>query len=535
MIYLSQRRLHFFPLLTWLSACVLGGCSTAANKNINENLQCKVFSCPGTAHSGTDPDLMLEDGPEHHHVTAYLTCGNGDVLFEKQMLEYGKPDVSSSEKIVYDKKEILGEVDGFGFAITTATGYNLLQMSPEDRHAELARTFSPTEGVGSSLIRVAVGASDFCLKEEYSWCDRKGADNFKVAKEDRQYLFPVLREIYEINPDVKIIASPWSAPRWMKGYVSDTFREVPYPFWRDGRLRPSYYEAYAEYLVKWVLAMEKEGFDIYAMTMQNEPLNHGNSISMYMPWKDQRDFIKVLGPAMKKNGLGKVKLLLFDHNYNYDNHDDQYGYPIHIFNDPDASRWAAGSAWHDYGGSVSELDNIVQTFPEKEIYFTESSIGTWNYDKNGQVGGNFENVLLGNMHSIFFGTLSRGGRGVTYWNYMLDDKMGPHSRHPGACTSCYGGVTISSEDYRKVTPNSQWYNMAHASKVIRPGARRIRAEGYEQYSDLLYLMYLNQDGTVSAIVLNEGEEDRAIVFSNDCFSVSYTIPKRSLASLIWQE
>lgn len=273
--------------------------------------------------------------------------------------------------------------------------------------------------------------------------------------------------------------------------------------------------------------MQAEGFDIHAITMQNEPLNHGNSMSMYMPWRDQAAFLKVLGPAMDKAGLGDVKILLFDHNYNYDNKTGQQNYPLNIYADPEAVRWAAGSAWHSYGGSVSELDNIRASAPEKDIYFTEASIGEWNY--------NFERCLVDDFSSIFLGTLRRGGKGVTLWNLMLDDKKGPYSPHDGSCKTCFGGVTINSSDYSTITKNTHWYNVAHASAVVKPGARMMSTGGFQLPSGLECGMFLNPDGSVGVLLCNRNADGQQLVFANTKFTVKYTVPGKCIASLLWHE
>ena len=487
---------------------------------------------PANADELPKPEEPQQEIPvEKKDVTAYVTKIDRSRLFDKETFEFGKPGSMSPNQIHYDKSDTRFEVTGFGTAITTASGYNLLQMTPEDRKALLKETFSPEEA-GSSLIRVSIGASDFCLRDEFTWCDKPGMENFGIPSEDARYLIPVLKEIYEINPDVKIIASPWSCPRWMKGTVLNP--EVPFNSWTGGRLRPSCYDDYAEYFVRWIQTMEKEGFDIYAVTVQNEPLNKGNSISLYMPWEDQAAFVKVLGPAFQKAGLD-TKILVFDHNYNYDNKNDQKEYPLHIYADPEAGKWVAGAAWHNYGGHVSELDNLVSKAPDKENYFTEASIGTWCYDKDGVVGGNFGSVLMNDFRDIIWGNLQRGSRGVTFWNFLLDDKRGPHSRHPGACTTCYGAVTVSSSHYKTLVKNSQWYNMAHASAVIRPGARLIRADGVPQSNQFIYAMYLNPDNTIGVMICNDTSEEKPIVFTNDRFTVRYKVPSKSLVSLRWSE
>lgn len=474
---------------------------------------------------------------------AYVTSVDGRYQFAKQCFDFTKPGAMSHNIVMYDKSALEEEtVSGFGLAVTTSACYNLLRMAPADRTAFLEETFSREKGAGMSLVRVSIGASDFCLDDNYSWCDTPGMQNFAVHPQDEAFLFPVLREIYAINPDVKIIASPWSCPKWMKGggykYNGDdeVTLEQDYDSWTSGRLKPSCYDDYAEYFVRWIQTMENEGFDIHAITMQNEPLNNGNSISLYMPWRDQAKFVKVLGPALKEAGLGDVQILLFDHNFNYDDRQDEDNYPLNIYADPEAYKWADGSAWHDYGGDVSELDEIYFVNPEKSIYFTEASMGEWIGGYEARWDFNFLTTsLLRDFSKIFLGTMSRGGRGVTLWNLMLDDRRGPYSPHSGSCKTCYGGVTINSVDYKTIIKNSHWFNCAHAAAVVKPGARRMNYESFELPSEIEMLMFLNPDNTIGVLICNSSAQEQTFVFANTRFSVRYTVPATSIVSLLWQE
>ena len=483
-----------------LSAIVLAGTLAACNSPA-ENLS-------GSGNGGG------EISGEKNVVKAYVTTSDRSHLFTEKDLEFNRPASMSPYIVNLDFERTYQTVDGFGAAVTGATSYNLMKMRQEDRTAFLKDIFDREEGLGSSLIRVSIGASDFPAgRKEFTWCDTEGIENFAPHSDDVQYLVPVLKEIYAINPDVKIIGSPWSAPVWMKESAS----------WTSASLKPEYYDDYAQYFVKWIQYMESQGFDIYAVTPQNEPLNKGNSMSMYMGWQQQRDFIKqALGPAFRDAGID-TKILVFDHNFNYDNIADQIGYPLHIYEDPDASQYVAGSAWHSYGGNVSELDQIIYEYPDKEIYFTEASIGAWNYT--------FENCLVNDFETIFIGTLSRMGKGVTLWNLLLDDKGGPYGS-AGACTTCYGAVDISSSDYHTLTYRTHYYNIAHASKVIMPGAVRIGTEGFE-LDGLDYLAFRNPDGSIGVIIVNKNTGAQTLTFNTDEYSVNYEVPGRSLVSLFW--
>ena len=489
------------------------------------------------------PEVVKKD------VVTYVTTEDSRRQFEMSTFKFDKPGTMSPNQVMYDKTDLSEiTVDGFGLAVTTSSAYNLLKMDPTDRTAFLEETFSREKGAGMSLIRVAIGASDFCLDDNYTWCDTPGLENFAVHSEDKDYLFPVLKEIYAINPDVKIIGSPWSCPLWMKcnmpggnNWNVSQFNvpvtdETTYNSWTGGRLKPSCYDDYAEYFVKWIQTMEKEGFDIHAITMQNEPLNPGNSMSLVMPWQDQKEFVKVLGPAMDKAGLADVEILLFDHNFNYDGKEGQDNYPLNIYADPEAYKWADGSAWHAYGGNVTELDEIYAANPEKSIYFTEASIGEWIGGWENRWDFNFlSNCLLNDFSSIFLGTLKRGGSGVTLWNLMLDDKRGPYSRHDGSCKTCYGGVTIHSGNYKSLVKNSHWFDCAHASVAIKPGAKKMTYSAMNIASGVEMQMYLNPDNTVGVVICNKSTKDQDFAFSNTKFTVNFTAPAKSVSSVLWQE
>ena len=457
---------------------------------------------------------VTPDGPV---ATVYTTSVAGKRLSEST-ITLGKPEDVHFYK-VERSGETFQEVDGFGLAITQASCFNLLLMPEADRTAFLTELFSREKGLGSSLIRVCIGGSDFSM-DEFTWCDEPGMENFAVHPLDEEWLFPVLDQIFKINPAVKIIASPWSCPRWMKMSESGG----SYDAWTGGRLNPAHYGEYADYFVRWIREMEKRGYPIYAVTLQNEPLNRGNSMSLYMSWEDQRDFIKqAVGPAFRAAGL-KTKILLFDHNYNYDDIASQRDYPLHILEDAEAAQYVAGSAWHNYGGKVTTLDKVHSAFPDKDIFFTEASIGTWNYT--------FDGCLINDFRDIFLGTLGRFGKGVTLWNLMLDDQRKPY--RPGGCSTCYGAVTLSSSDHKTITRNSHYYNVAHCSKVLLPGAVRQGTKGYEG-SGLTYQWYVNPDGSQALLLLNEGSSDALVNFVTGKYSLSCKVPAKAIQSILWKE
>lgn len=480
---------------------------------------CDSKNSPQTPDPTPEPTPTPQPAVEGAY--SYTTTADKSSLFAEKTISFGKT-ASMSPYAVRFTDDTYQTIDGFGAALTVASCYNILKMPQDKREAFLKQMFDTKTGIGSSLIRVCIGGSDFSI-ERFTWCDTKGIENFAPAEYDLKYVIPVLKEIKKINPALKIIGSPWTAPRWMKKAVNS---DVDWYSWTGGTLKPSCYQDYAEYFVKWIQYMKSQGLDIYAVTPQNEPLNAGNSMSMVMHWDVARDFIKTaLGPAFKKAGLD-TKILVFDHNYNYDNMSDQAQYPLKIYADAQASAYIAGSAWHNYGGNVSELDKIVAGAPDKELYFTEASIGTWNY--------NFSSCLINDMRDIFFGLLKRGGKGVTLWNLMLDENKGPYTDADGSCKTCYGAVTIASSDYSSLDYYTHYYNIAHCSKVIEQGAVRIGTKGYTA-DGLEYLVFKNQDNSYGVIILNENSDARQLVFISAEHSVKCDVPAKSIVSLKWKD
>ena len=479
-----------------------------------------VFACScGENNPNPEPDPKTDSGSDG--ATLWTTTFDKSRAFAKSTVPFDQSSPQSPNAVRFTD-ETFQTVDGFGLAITQASCYNLLRMSQEDRTKLLTELFSTTAGAGSSLIRVCIGGSDFSM-DEYTWCDEEGMANFAVHESEKTFLFPILDEIYQINPNVQIIGSPWSCPIWMK--VPDG---SPIVGWTSGRLNPKYYADYADYFVKWIQEMQKRGYKVKYVTLQNEPLNRGNSMSLYMPWEDQRDFLKVVGPAFRKAGL-KTEILLFDHNYNYDDKADQKSYPLKIYADEEAAQYAAGSAWHNYGGSVSELDKIHQSAPEKGIWFTEASIGTWNYAGHG-----FGEQFREDFREIVLGTLKRYGKGVTLWNMMLDNEGKPY--RPGGCSTCYGAVSIDPKSFalKTVDRKSHWYDVIHPSVVIKPGAVRIGTTGRAP-ADVTYLAFRNPDKSYAVLILNEGARAEPFVFVSGTHTVTITVPAKAVVSATWKD
>lgn len=492
-----------FPLL-------LGCCMSVAA------IACGNNSVP-TAETPSEPTT-----PEGK-VTALTTTADRAQSFNETTLNFSaKPKFA--EVITLNPAVRYQSMDGFGAAVTGSTCYNLMKMAPADRAKFLTKTFSDKDGLGFSYIRISIGCSDFSLSE-YTCCDKPGIENFALQSEETDYVIPILKEILAINPAIKILGSPWTSPKWMK--VNNLDEKKPFDSWTSGQLNPDYYQDYATYFVKWIQAFNKEGMQIYSITPQNEPLNRGNSASLFMGWKEELAFVKeALGPALKAAGLN-TKIYAFDHNYNYDKMADQNDYPIKMYDDEVAASFLTGAAYHNYGGNREELNDIQSQRPDKELIFTETSIGMWND------GRNLQKRLMDDMREVALGTVNNWCKGVIVWNLMLDSERGPNRE--GGCQTCYGAVDIDRSNYKTITNNSHYYIIGHLSSVVKPGAYRIESSG-NSTKGLMCSAFENPDGTVAFVVLNENEGIARVSLTADGKNyIDCTIPGKSVASYRWEK
>lgn len=489
-----------------------------------------VFCCflGALAACGNDNNDLDLTGPDENvktegDVSIYVTTTTRSMDFAKRAVDFESSAGMAPATIILDPSVQYQTMDGFGVAITGSTCFNLLQMTQEDRTKFLKETFSVTEEMGQSYIRIAIGCSDFSLSE-YTCCDEEGIENFALQEEETKYIIPILKEILAINPDILIIGSPWTCPRWMK--VEKLGDTEPYISWTGGHLNPAYYEEYGFYFVKWIQAMNQNGISIYSITPQNEPLNAGNSASLLMYADEQTEFIaRGLGPQLAKANLSDVKIYVFDHNYNYDDIDSQKNYPIQVYDNTEADQYVTGAAFHNYGGDRSELINIHDQRPDKELIFTETSIGTWN------VGRSMEERLIDDMEQVALGTINNWCKAVIVWNLMLDTDLGPN--RDGGCQTCYGAVDIDNSDFKTIIRNSHYYIIGHLSAVVKPGAVRIGTLGYSE-ENVTFSAFKNVDGSYAVVLCNNTGQKRNIAVTDGENSFAYEVPSQSVVSYLWE-
>ncbi|MBE0651038.1 MAG: glucosylceramidase [Bacteroidales bacterium] len=442
------------------------------------------------------------------NVQFWLTNTDKTVLFQRQKdLNFTNPpeDLKDTPLISVEANRTFQTVDGFGFALTGGSAWLIQQMSPAARQSLLKELFADNgNNIGTSYLRISIGSSDL-NDHAYSYDDvPAGQTDPELTKfdlgQDLHTVIPVLKEILAINPKIKILGSPWSAPAWMKTNDST----------RGGSLRPKYYAAYAHYFVKYIHAMKKHGIHIDAITVQNEPLYPGNNPSMLMYASQQDIFIKnYLGPAFKKAKI-ETKIIIYDHNA------DRPDYPIQILNDPEARKYIDGSAFHLYGGKIQALTDVHNAYPDKNLYFTELWVGA---------PGNFAKDIPFHINQLIIGAMRNWSKNVIEWNLVSSPDYTPHTQ--GGCNICLGGITLQGDS---VTKNPGYYIIAHAAKFVRPGSVRIASNRVLGLNDVAFK---TPDGKIVLIVINNGEnvENFDVWFHGQIFQSS--LNSKSVGTYVW--
>ena len=373
------------------------------------------------------------------------------------------------------------EIDGFGASLTESSAYLLKRkLTAAQRTDALRMLFDRQKGIGLSMLRQPMGASDFAL-QTYSYDEMPEGESDPELKHfsidhDRADILPVLKEIFAVNPNIKVIGSPWSAPGWMK--TSGAMIQ--------GSLLPDSYDPYAKYFVKYVQAYQAEGIPIFAVTMQNEPLHVPHDYpGLGMMAREQTAFLRDhLGLAFQKAGLG-TKILIFDHNW------DLIDYPISVLSDSNAARLAGGIATHCYGGSATAQDELHQRFPDKEIWMTECSGGDWQKGK-----------VLQQQVQLVINVTRHWAKSVILWNLALNQN---HEPYLGGCATCRGEIVVDeSTSPAQVKTTVDYTALGHVSKFVQPGSRRIESNTFGQGS-LEDVAFQNPDGSIVLLVLNSSD------------------------------
>jgi len=437
-------------------------------------------------------------------ISYWITKGDQTALLQQQSTPLSFNSTTGSDLIEVDSTQTFQTVDGFGYTLTGGSAYLINRLAPSDRTPLLQELFGNTESsINISYLRVSIGASDLDA-QVFSYDDMPAGQTdvslskFNLSK-DTVDLIPLLKQILAVNPNIKILGSPWSPPTWMKTNDSS----------KGGSLLPQYYDAYARYFVKYIQAMKTHGITIHAITPQNEPLHPGNNPSMLMLAEQQKDFIKNnLGPAFQAAGI-TTKIIVYDHNC------DRPDYPLAILNDAAARTFVDGSAFHLYAGNVSALSTVHNAYPDKNVYFTEQWTGA-NSTFSGDLKWHVKNVIIGTMRNW--------SKTALEWNLASDPGYNPHT--PGGCTECKGALTIAAS----ITRNVGYYIIAHASKFVPSGSVRINST---QPGDLANVAFITPQGKKVLLVENDGTTDASVSIKFKELVAKTVLPAGAVATYVW--
>lgn len=469
-------------------------------------------SCGGAGAQAPDPPPSVEPAvTTSDTVSVWLTAPDRSALLAHRSPIGFSPNTGANTgpTITVDGAQTYQTMDGFGFALTGSSALVIHRMPDAARAPLLRELFGRDDAsLGISYLRLTIGASDlspasFTYDEVPAGQTDTALASFSIAAE-QAHLVPLLKEILAINPNVTLLGSPWTAPRWMKDNAS----------YIGGSLLPQYYQAYANYFVKYIQAMKAEGITIAAITPQNEPLNPSNEPSLVMTAAQQAQFIKCcLGPALRAAGLS-TKIFVYDHNA------DHPEYARAILDDPAASAFVDGSAFHLYAGPVEALTAVHDAHPEKNLYFTEQYTPS-----NGQFAGD----LRWHLRNIIIGAPANWARVALEWNLANDEKFGPHT--PGGCTTCLGAVTIDSAS-SNVTRNVGYYILGHASRFVPPGSVRV-ASTLSGATGLFQVAYRTPAGRYVLVVLNDGNAPQQLNIVYSGKRAAHILGVGEAATYVW--
>lgn len=406
------------------------------------------------------------------------------------------PPLNEKEQSVFvDPGKQFQTLIGIGGALTDAAAETFYKL-PENKQKEILRAYFDVEnGIGYSLGRVPINSCDFSSQSYVYVKDHDtGLASFNVEP-DRAYRLPFIKAALAeagANP-VTLFASPWSPPAWMKDN-NDILH--------GGKLLPEYFNAWANYYVKFIEAYKKEGVPIWGVTVQNEPMAVQTWESCNYSAEDERDFIKNhLGPAFAKSGLSAEKIIIWDHNRSF-----MYRRAQVVLDDPKAAKYVWGVGFHWYtGDDFDNVRRVTEAYPNVNVMLTEACL--YPFDLSKTATWDFGETYAKSMIHDF----NNGAVGWTDWNVLVDEKGGPNHVQ----NYCFAPI-IGDTRTGKLHYLNAYYYIGHFSKFVRPGARRIICS--TTTDGLLSTAFLNKDGKIAVIVMNATDDDEPfnLWIGNEC-------------------
>ncbi len=440
-------------------------------------------------------------------VNVWLTTDDQSQLLQPQPSVAFTNALGGSNCVVVDESKTYQVVEGFGAAFTDTTGYNLNEVAKaSERTNAMLHLFTRSGGgIGLSFMRIPMGASDLA-RYPYSYDDQPAGQtdtnlsSFSIAH-DQADIIPLIQQARQLNPQLKLMANPWSPPGWMKS--SDSMI--------GGSLLPAMYASFAHYFVKFIKAYQAQGIPVDYISLQNEPLYEpsdypGMSMDAATQTAVLRDYVL---PALATNQLA-TKILIYDHNW------DRADYPQTVLSDATilASPQVAGTAWHGYGGTPGAMLTLANQYPSKGNYETEHSGGSWVGD---QIRADFEEIIH---------VMRSQGKCYLKWNLAGDQNDGPHS---GGCDSCTPLVIVNSSS-GQISYSADFYTLGHFSKFVLPGAHRIYSGNC---AGIVSAAFLNPDGSKALVAFNDTTDSNSFQVHWGGQSFTYSLPSYAGVTFTW--
>lgn len=484
--------------------------SAAIPVNVDTTIKA-IAVATGYSNSSVASGTYLIAGPT---VNVTLSTHDQSSLLATQPTTLFTLTTSGSNKILVDETLTYQPIDGFGAAFTDSANWLLYTQAQPAQYTSIMNDLFTRNGngIGLSFMRIPMGASDIA-RSVYSFDDMPSGQsdpslaNFSITH-DQAYIIPVIQQAVSLNPNLKLMANPWSPPGWMK--TTDSMN--------GGTLLSTDYTPFANYFVDYLKAYSAVGININYISLQNEPLyTPTNYPGMGMDANTQltvlRDYVL---PALASNNLS-TQVLVYDHNW------DTPSYPETVLSDPTiaASSLVAGTAWHGYAGTPGAQQSVENMFPAKGTWETEHSGGTWVTD---QFTSDFVEITQ---------VMRNSARAYVKWSLALDQTLGPNlgelNQGYGGCTTCTPIVTVNSTS-GAVTKNIEFYTLGQYSKFILPGAERIYSSNA---NDIVSSAYLNPDGSKTLVCFNNASSSTTFQVQWGTENFSYALPALGAVTFTW--
>ncbi|MCC6413270.1 MAG: glycoside hydrolase family 30 protein [Saprospiraceae bacterium] len=420
------------------------------------------------------------------YTTAYNTALRLNKTGSVDFKPMGQP-LETQICVFVDPGKTFQEYFGIGAAITDASAEVFAKLPVAKQQEFLKAHFDPIDGIGYSVVRTNINSCDFSSDMYTYVADHdKPLNTFNISH-DKKYKIPMIKQAMKAaGGGVRMFASPWSPPAWMKTNNN---------MLQGGKLKPEYYDSWALYYTKFIRAYEQEGLPVWGISIQNEPMATQRWESCIYSAEEERDFLKNhLGPTMHKAGMDDKKIIVWDHN-----RDLIYQRAQTYFNDPDAAKyvWGIGFHWYeDWSGGTPMFDNlrrVYEAFPDKHIFFTEGCAESFDASRYNawELGEEYGRSMINDFNN--------GMVGFTDWNILLDETGGPNHVQ----NFCFAPVHADTRTGELLYTNAYYY-IGHFSKFIKPGAKRISAAASR--SQLITTAFLNPDGSKVAIIMNQSDK-----------------------------